>query len=125
MTTSSSTQETALCTTSGADRVERLLSVSCNVALLALICLPQLAHAQTSGSAIFGGLTPFLKDLVNLLVYEWGYYIGIITLAIQGYRWKAGRIDLMGLGGWAFGIALVFFAPNLVGTLRSSAGGSI
>lgn len=90
-----------------------------------LTFLPELAHAQTSGGAMFGGLTEILKTIVNLVIFEWGYYIGIITLAVQGYRWKTGRIDLMTLGGWGFGIALVFFAPSIVGELRSKAGGPV
>ena len=111
---------------SKADRIDRALSLACNGALLALTLLPQFAHAQSTGGAdVFGGLTSFLKTIANLLIFEWGYYIGIITLAIQGYRWKTGRIDLMQLGGWGLGIGLVFFAPNIVGNLRSAAGGSI
>jgi len=70
----------------------------------------------------FSGVTEFLKSIANLLILEWGYYIGIITLAIQGYRWKTGRIDLMELGGWGLGIGLVFFAPNIVADLKSHAG---
>lgn len=97
-----------------------------NALIFGLLLLPGLASAQTAdASGLFGGLTSILKSVVNLVIYEWGYYIGIITLAIQGYRWKTGRIDLMQLGGWGFGIALVFFAPNLVSSIRSAAGGSV
>jgi type IV secretion system protein VirB2 len=103
---------------------DKVLSVIANALMLTLILSPQLAHAQAVSGA-FGGITDFLKSITNLLIFEWGYYIGIITLAIQGYRWKTGRIDLMTLGGWGLGIGLVFFAPNIVGDLRSRAGGSI
>lgn len=72
------------------DRVDRTLSLTANVLMISLVFLPQLAHAQAVGGA-FGGLTEFLKAITNLLIFEWGYYIGIITLAIQGYRWKTGR----------------------------------
>lgn len=106
------------------DRVDRTLSLTANVLMISLVFLPQLAHAQAVGGA-FGGLTEFLKAITNLLIFEWGYYIGIITLAIQGYRWKTGRIDLMTLGGWGLGIGLVFFAPNIVSDLRNRAGGTI
>lgn len=93
-------------------------------AALAFIFMPHLAHAQSMGGT-FGGITDFLKSIAQLIIYEWGYYIGIITLAIQGYRWKTGRIDLMQLGGWGLGIALVFFAPNIVSDLRARSGGAI
>ncbi|SOO30923.1 TrbC/VirB2 family protein [Xanthomonas phaseoli] len=85
---------------------------------------PQLAYAQDAGGT-FGGITAFLKSITQLLIYDWGYYIGIITLAIQGYRWKTGRIDLMQLGGWGLGIGLVFFAPNIVSDLKARSSGSI
>ncbi len=102
------------------DKVDKALNLTANVLVAALIFLPQFAHAQDATAAL-GGITTFLKSIANLLIFEWGYYIGIITLAIQGYRWKTGRIDLMTLGGWGLGIALVFFAPNIVTTIKSNA----
>lgn len=103
------------------------LNTTFNVVLTILVLVisfsPTLAHANAAVGNAFGGITGFLKSIANLLIFEWGYYIGIITLAIQGYRWKTGRISLMDLGGWGLGIGLVFFAPNIVGELRSRAGG--
>jgi type IV secretion system protein VirB2 len=106
------------------DKVDKVLDLMANALVVALVSLPQFAYAQDAGGP-FGGITAFLKSITNLLIFEWGYYIGIITLAIQGYRWKTGRIDLMALGGWGLGIGLVFFAPNIVSDLRSRAGGSV
>lgn len=106
------------------DWLDVTLQLAVNVAVILFLILPQLAHAQNVGGT-FGGITAFLKSITQLLIYEWGYYIGIITLAIQGYRWKTGRIDLMQLGGWGFGIGLVFFAPNIVSDLKSRSAGSI
>lgn len=107
------------------DKVDRWLDVTANVLVAALILLPELAQAQTTDNAAFGGITAFLKSIATLLIYEWGYYIGIITLAVQGYRWKTGRIDMMTLGGWGLGIGLVFFAPNIVNDLKSRSAGAI
>ena len=106
------------------DSLDKWLSGLANLMMILLVISPQLAIAQTAGSA-FGGITEFLRSITNLLIFEWGYYIGIITLAIQGYRWKTGRIDIMTLGGWGLGIALVFFAPNIVGDIRNRSGGAI
>lgn len=106
------------------DKVDRVLDLAANVLVMALVFLPQLGYAQDVGGT-FGGITAFLKSITQLLIYEWGYYIGIITLAIQGYRWKSGRIDLMTLGGWGLGIGLVFFAPNIVSDLKARSSGSI
>lgn len=92
-------------------------------AILLGVVLPEFALAQTGSSQAFGGITQFLKSIAQLLIFEWGYYIGVITLAIQGYRWKTGRIDLMQLGGWGLGIGIVLFAPNIVSELKSHAGG--
>ena len=106
------------------DRIDQVLNITVNLVVISFILLPQFAYAQTAPGA-FDGITAFLKSITQLLIYEWGYYIGIITLAIQGYRWKTGRIDLMTLGGWGLGIGLVFFAPSIVSDIKSRSGGSI
>lgn len=106
------------------EKFDRMLQSLVNVSMVVFLLLPEFAHAQSVGGP-FGGITDFLKTITQLVIYEWGYYIGIITLAIQGYRWKTGRIDLMQLGGWGLGIALVFFAPNIVSDLRARSAGSI
>lgn len=106
------------------DTADTVLHYTAYALVLALVLIPQVAHAQ-SAAGTFGGITAFLKSITNLLIYEWGYYIGIITLAIQGYRWKTGRIDLMTLGGWGLGLGLVFFAPNIVSDLRSRSAGLV
>jgi type IV secretion system protein VirB2 len=105
------------------DKVDRWLAYTANLLALSLLLLPDLAQAQTADP--MGGITAFLKAITTILIYQWGYYIGIITLAIQGYRWKSGRIDMMTLGGWGFGIGLVFFAPNIVNDLKSRSAGTI
>ncbi|AKM33506.1 type VI secretion protein (plasmid) [Pandoraea faecigallinarum] len=107
------------------DKVDRALELTVNLLVVVFVLLPGLANAQSAGGGAFDGITQFLKSITQLLIYEWGYYIGIITLAIQGYRWKTGRIDMMTLGGWGLGIGLVFFAPNIVSDLKSRAGGSV
>ncbi|AET95619.1 TrbC/VirB2 family protein [Caballeronia zhejiangensis] len=106
------------------DRLDMVLDLTANACVITLLLLPQFAHAQDA-SGTFGGITAFLRSVTQLLIYEWGYYIGIITLAIQGYRWKTGRIDLMTLGGWGLGIGLVFFAPNIVSDLKARSAGTI
>jgi type IV secretion system protein VirB2 len=107
------------------DRVDRALSITAHALIMSLVLVPGIADAASLSGSPFGGLTPLLKTVANQLIYEWGYYIGIITLGIQGYRFKTGRIDLMTLGAWGFGIGMVFFAPNIVGRIRAASGGSI
>jgi len=123
---SKETSQVKLCAqTQQGDKLDTVLGFTVNTLVLSFLLLPELANAQFSGGGgtAFAGITEFLKGITNLLIFEWGYYIGIITLAIQGYRWKTGRIDMMQLGGWGLGIGLVFFAPNIVSDLRSRAGG--
>lgn len=107
---------------SRADRIDRVLDYGLQGVMCALVLLPGLANAAAGTNETFGGITEFLKSIAHLLIFEWGYYIGIITLAIQGYRWKTGRIDLMQLGGWGLGIGIVLFAPSIVRDLRNRAG---
>ncbi|AIY44201.1 hypothetical protein LT85_p022 (plasmid) [Collimonas arenae] len=116
-----STQKPEVVADKKVDKLDAVLGVLVNTLVIAFVFMPEFAHAQTTGSP-FDGATAFLKMAANLLIFEWGYYIGIITLAIQGYRWKTGRINLMDLGGWGLGICLVFFAPNIVLSLKNSAG---
>lgn len=104
------------------ERAEPVFHGAAHVVIAAALVLPQCAHAQGVGG-IGSGVTDLLKMVANLVVFEWGYYLGIILLAFQGYRWKTGRCDLMELGRWAFGIILVFFAPNIVAEFRGRAGG--
>lgn len=111
------------CGVTGQQKQVAIAPIVVGYALLWMACLiPEIAHAATDTAKTFSGITEFLKSIANLLIYEWGYYLGIMTLAIQGYRWKTGRIDLMQLGGWGLGIAIVLFAPNIVGDLKSRAG---
>lgn len=116
--------EQTKCTHNKNDRTDVVLKCVANTLLFGLIFLPQLAHAQDVTPAL-GGITAFLRSLVNLFIFQWGYYIGILTLGIQGYRWKTGRISLMDLGSWGLGVFIVFFAPNIVSQIRSSAGGAV
>lgn len=95
------------------DKLDKALDLTVNLLVAAFVLLPEFAHAQDA-SGTFGGITAFLKSITQLLIYEWGYYIGIVTLAIQGYRWKTGRIDLMQLGGWGLGIGLGFQAQTRI-----------
>jgi type IV secretion system protein VirB2 len=106
------------------NRADAVLNGVAHVLFYSLLVLPQFAHAQ-SATAGLSGVTEFIRSIANLLIFEWGYLIGTITLAIQGYRWKTGRIDLLQLGGWGLGIGLVFFAPNIVKQIKSSSAGSV
>lgn len=97
------------------------------ILVMILLVFPSMATAQSSSgvSSALSGITDILKEVVEVFIFDWGYYIGIIALAVQGIRWKLGQINIMQLGGWALGICLVFFAPGIVKGIKSSAGTSI
>lgn len=106
------------------DRTDTILNATAHICLGLMLLGPEIACASSTSGA-FSGITDILSEIANLLIFEWGYYLGIITLAIQGIRWKTGRIDLMTLGGWFIGIVIVFFAPSFVRNIRDSSAGRI
>lgn len=107
-----------------ADRLDKVLAYTVDGIVVAALLLPQLALAADA-SGVMSGVTAFLKTIVNLLIFEWGYYIGIATLAIKGYRYWSGHTTLSELGTWGLGVALVFFAPNIVQQFRQGASGTV
>ncbi|MEW4339650.1 TrbC/VirB2 family protein [Chromobacterium vaccinii] len=89
---------------------------------LILMLTPCAAMADGVGIAdMFAPVTSMLKEIVNLLIFTWGYYLGILALAVQGIRCWQGKIGLDRLGIWAIGITIVFFAPNLVSYWKNKA----
>ncbi|EHP44160.1 type IV secretion system protein VirB2 [Cupriavidus basilensis OR16] len=110
--------------TRNGDRIDTVLNYMGQGVVIAFLLLPEFAHAQAAGG-LGAGVTQFLKQIINLLIFEWGYYIAIAALVIQGYRWWTGHISLLDLGKWGFGLFLVFFAPNIVSQFRSGASGVV
>lgn len=119
--------EATVTTVTAANRIDTTLSIIKHGILLVLVFLPELAAAQAvpSTSSTFSGISAELKLIAQTIIFDWGYYIGIISLAIQGYRWKTGRIDTMHLLQWGCGIFLLFFAPNIVNDIKSHSVGTI
>lgn len=108
------------------NRPDTLLKVAVYSAVFVLLLVPEIASAQAVPAANpFSGITSALKAIAQAVIFDWGPYIGMITLGIQGYRWKMGRIDGMHLLHWGLGISIVFFAPNIVAYLKSSSVGTI
>lgn len=107
------------------NHTDTILKIIAHSLLVILLIAPEIAQAQTATTGAFGGITTALKSIAQAVIFDWGYYIGIISLGVQGYRWKMGRIDSMHLLYWGLGISMVFFAPNIVGYLKSNSAGSI
>ncbi|MDQ7915830.1 MULTISPECIES: TrbC/VirB2 family protein [Pseudomonas] len=84
---------------------------------LSLALFPEFANAAMD----FSGLKKLAKDVVSFLIFDVGYYLGIAAIAFCGFQAKSGRMS-WGQFGWAVaGVFLVFFAPNLVDTIKEGA----
>lgn len=106
-------------------KIDRILNYIFNGFMLLLMLSPEIAQADIDGTADFGGITEILKGLAKTVIYDWGFYIGIISLALIGFRWKTGHMSLADVGRWAGGIICVFFAPSIVKMIRDHAGSQL
>lgn len=91
------------------------------VCVLAFAAMPGFAHAQVD----FTPLTNLIKQVVNFLIFDLGYYLGIAAIAIQGMRAKSGRIEWSMFFWTCAGVFIVFFAPNFVTQIKNGAASSI
>ena len=64
----------------GSHKIDLALDIVLNGLMLVFIVLPQFAHAQTDPAGAFSGATAFLKGFANVLIFEWGYYLGRLSL---------------------------------------------
>ena len=89
--------------------------------LLSLSVLPDVANAAMD----FSSVTNLLKDVVSFLIFDIGYYLGILAIVVQGFRAKSGRVEWSTFGWTIAGVFLVFFAPNIVGEIKSGASSAL
>ena len=85
-------------------------------ALIAIILLPQEAHAQ----ALFDSGTNFLTALQDLLTNTWARIIAIIAVVFLGFAWMFGRISWQLAASVIGGIILIFGAPAIVDSISGS-----
>lgn len=89
--------------------------------LFSLSVLPEIANAAVD----FSSIKNLLKDVVSFLIFDIGYYLGILAIVVQGFRATSGRIDWSTFGWTVVGVFLVFFAPNIVTEIKSGAASSL
>ncbi|RMO85325.1 hypothetical protein ALQ34_00448 [Pseudomonas syringae pv. maculicola] len=89
--------------------------------LFSLSVLPEIANATMD----FSSVKNLLKDIVSFLIFDIGYYLGILAIVVQGFRAKSGRVEWSTFGWTVAGVFLVFFAPNIVGEIKSGAATSL
>ena len=84
-------------------------------------CIPEFANAAMD----FSSVKNLLKDIVSFLIFDIGYYLGILAIVVQGFRAKSGRVEWSTFGWTVAGVFLVFFAPNIVAEIKSGAATSL
>ena len=89
--------------------------------LFSLSLLPEFANAALDMSSVKN----LLKDVVSFLIFDIGYYLGILAIVVQGFRAKSGRVEWATFGWTVAGVFLVFFAPNIVAEIKSGAANSL
>lgn len=89
--------------------------------LFSLSLLPEFANAALDMSSVKN----LLKDVVSFLIFDIGYYLGILAIVVQGFRAKSGRVEWSTFGWTVAGVFLVFFAPNIVTEIKSGAASSL
>ena len=89
--------------------------------LFSLSLLPEFANAAMD----FSSVKNLLKDIVSFLIFDIGYYLGILAIVVQGFRAKSGRVEWSTFGWTVAGVFLVFFAPNIVAEIKSGAATSL
>lgn len=89
--------------------------------LFSLSVLPEIANAAMD----FSSVKNLLKDIVSFLIFDIGYYLGILAIVVQGFRAKSGRVEWSTFGWTVAGVFLVFFAPNIVTEIKSGAATSL
>ena len=89
--------------------------------LFSISLLPEFANAALDMSSVKN----LLKDVVSFLIFDIGYYLGILAIVVQGFRAKSGRVEWSTFGWTVAGVFLVFFAPNIVTEIKSGAATSL
>lgn len=89
--------------------------------LFSISLLPEFANAALDMSSVKN----LLKDVVSFLIFDIGYYLGILAIVVQGFRAKSGRVEWSTFGWTVAGVFLVFFAPNIVTEIKSGAASSL
>lgn len=92
------------------------------MAVLILFIIPEAALAQGTGGGGGGFLDSFtgLFDAIGeLLTTVWARAIGIIAIAVTGYLFFTGRLEMRWAAAVILGIIFVFGAPAIVDSIAA------
>lgn len=90
------------------------------IGMIAILCCPVEALAQSGSSPLFGSVTNFLTALQELLTGTWARLIAIIAIALLGFAWMNGHITWSVAMATIAGIILVFSAAAIVDSISRS-----
>lgn len=94
------------------------------IAILVLFIIPEIAFAQGTGGGGGGGgfldsFTGLFDAIGELLTTVWARAIGIIAIAVTGYLFFTGRLEMRWAAAVILGIIFVFGAPAIVDSISA------
>jgi len=91
------------------------------VALVVLVALPVLAHAQT----VTGGASPatMINNICTFILGPFGQSLAVLGIIAIGLSWMFGRVSLGLIAGVIGGIIIMFGASYLGSTLTGGTAG--
>jgi type IV secretory pathway VirB2 component (pilin) len=90
---------------------------------LLFLLMPETAAASSAGG--LGTITDFLKEIVNFVFVEWGFYIACLAVAICLWAGWAGHMQWKTVGTLVLSIIIFFSVPEIIGNLRDGARGAL
>ena len=89
--------------------------------LFTLLVLPDQALAQgaAGGGGFLDSFTALFDAIGDLLTTVWARAIGIIAIAVTGYLFFTGRLEMRWAAAVVLGIIFVFGAPAIVDSISN------
>ena len=86
--------------------------------LIVVFFSPELAYAQAAGGGGFlDSFTALFDAIGDLLTTVWARAVGIIAIAVTGYLFFTGRLEMRWAAAVVLGIIFVFGAPAIVDSI--------
>ena len=84
-----------------------------------MLFTPELAHAQATGGGggFLDSFTALFDAIGDLLTTVWARAVGIIAIAVTGYLFFTGRLEMRWAAAVVLGIIFVFGAPAIVDSI--------
>ena len=88
--------------------------------LIIVLFLPEAAYAQgTGGGGFLDSFTSLFDAVGEVLTTTWARAIGVIAVAVTGYLFFTGRLEMRWAVAVILGIIFVFGAPAIVDSIAA------